>query len=45
MPAEWQDRQLALIAFASAPWKSQSLVGSSTDADFSVNFAAPCRHL
>jgi hypothetical protein len=38
MPAEWQDRQLALIASAAAPpGKVMSLVGSSTETDFRAN--------
>ena len=38
MPAEWQDRQLAVIASAAAPpGKATSLVGSSTETDFRAN--------
>src|SRR5258708_37480250 len=37
MPAEWQARQLSVIAWAFAPGKATSLAGSSTETDFSTN--------
>src|SRR4026208_480939 len=37
MPAEWQARQLAVIAWAFGPGKATSLVGRSTETDFRTN--------